>query len=290
MTISDLRPGSVRPRPLGPDPTTEYVLGSSRSEQARLDLQAAYYQMATSNAMHWAGIAPGMHVLDIGSGTGAVAFAAAELVGPTGSVLGLDASADAVAAANAGAQARGLHNVTFVRADLFTWSSEKSFDALTGRLICMYLPDPAAVVARLAQRLRPGGIVLLEEFSISSFLQQPETALLRRHLDLVLAAFRAVGVPTDLGFDLGHVFRAAGLDTPVMAIGGRWEDRPDAVGYALLAGVVRTLAPVMINFGLATADELQLDTLEDRLREAGAAVDAGFYPPLLISAWGRTAL
>ena len=44
----------------------------------------------------------------------------------------------------------------------------------------------------------------------------------------------------------------------------------------------------MINFGLAIADELLLDTLEDRLRDAAEAVDASFHPPLLISAWGRT--
>lgn len=289
MTISEQRDlAPARPRPLGPDPTTEYLLGSSRSEQTRLDLQAAYYQMATANAMHWAGIRPGMHVLDLGSGTGAVAFAAAELVGPTGSVLGLDASPDAVAAANAEAQARGLDHVRFVQADLESWSSPERFDALTGRLICMYLPDPASTIARLAQHLRPGSVVLLEEFSMSSHRQLPETALLQRQMDLVLATFRAVGIPTDLGLDLGHLFRAAGLGTPVMALGGRWEDDPDAIGYALLARVTETLAPAMIKFGLATAAELQVETLETRLRTAAAAQDAAFHPPLLVSAWART--
>ncbi len=160
-----------------------------------------------------------MKVLDIGSGTGAVAFDAARLVGPTGSVLGLDIAEVPVQTATERAARLGLDNVSFQQADLATWQAEETFDALTGRLITMYLPNPSATIASLSRALRPGGVVLLQEFAISSAQQVDGAALFQRTLDRVLAAFRAAGVPTDLGYDLGRVFRGAGLGTPTMTVG-----------------------------------------------------------------------
>ncbi len=61
------------------------------------------------------------------------------------------------------------------------------FDALTGRLITMYLPDPGRAIAALAGQLRPGGVVLLEEFAMSSLRQHPETPVLRAAMGRVIA-------------------------------------------------------------------------------------------------------
>ena len=264
-----------------------YVLGLKDDELDRLDLQASYYRMATIDAMRWAGIEPGMKVLDIGSGTGAVAFDAARLVGPTGSVLGLDIAAVPVQTANERAVRLGLDNVSFRQADLATWQPTETFDALTGRLITMYLPNPSAVIASLSGALRPGGIVLLQEFAMSAARQVDGAALVQRTLDWLLAAFRAVGAPTDLGYDLGRVFRGAGLGTPTMTVAARWEDGPDAMAYGLLAGIIRTLLPVITAHDIATAAEVDIDTLEDRLRAANSQ-GSGVLAPLLVSASTRT--
>ncbi len=129
--------------------------------------------------------------------------------------------------------------------------------------------------------------MLLEEFAISSAHQVGGADLLHQTLDRVLAAFRAVKVPTDLGLDLGRVFRGAGLGTPTMTVGSRWEDGPDAVTYAMLASITRTLLPVMTAHQIATAGEVDIDTLEDRLRAAGQD-SVGVSGPWLISAWART--
>jgi SAM-dependent methyltransferase len=265
-----------------------YVLGSEEAERGRLELQAEYYRMATLDAMHWAGIVEGMRVLDLGSGSGAVALDAARLVGRSGSVVGVDASPTAVVTARANAARAGLDHVRFEQADLDAWTTDDRFDALTGRLISMYLPDAAQTIARLSQLLQPGGVVLLQEFVMSPSRQVPETPLFRQTIDRVMATFHAVGVPTDHGFALGEVLRRAGLEPPTMTIAGRYEDGPDAVAYALLVGIARSLAPAMTGHGIVTAAELDLDTLEERLRTDGAAVGAGAIPPLLVSAWART--
>jgi SAM-dependent methyltransferase len=81
--------------------TQPYVLGHSDIELRRLAMQSAFWGELTEEIFRRAGIGVGMHVLDIGSGAGDVAFLAAKLVGPSGSVLGIDRSESAVKRASA---------------------------------------------------------------------------------------------------------------------------------------------------------------------------------------------
>ncbi len=67
-----------------PGPTRAYVLGHSHRELDRLSTQARLLKPITRRWLRDAGIVPGMQVLDVGSGTGDVAFIAADLVGGTG--------------------------------------------------------------------------------------------------------------------------------------------------------------------------------------------------------------
>ncbi len=75
---------------------SSYVLGHADVEVQRLLLQGRLYDDYTEHALRLAGLRPGMRVLDIGSGPGNVSFVAARLVGPTGSVLGVDAAPEMV--------------------------------------------------------------------------------------------------------------------------------------------------------------------------------------------------
>ena len=55
---------------------------------------------------------------------------------------------------------------------------------------------------------------------------------------------------------------------------------------AMFAGATRSMAPALIGAGVATEDELGLDTLQDRLERAQVAADAVVLPPTLVAAWG----
>ena len=95
---------------------SSYVLGHADVEVQRLLLQGRLYDDYTEHALRLAGLRPGMRVLDIGSGPGDVSFVAARLVGPTGSVLGVDAAPAMVELARGRAAEKGLSTVHFTQA------------------------------------------------------------------------------------------------------------------------------------------------------------------------------
>ncbi len=79
----------------------EYVLGRSEVESQRLIKQATFLRQSTERVFRKAGLSEGMHVLDLGCGAGDVSFLAADLVGPTGSVVGVDVDPGVLALAQA---------------------------------------------------------------------------------------------------------------------------------------------------------------------------------------------
>ena len=75
---------------------SNYVLGQSTHEYERLMLQGRLLRPYTEKYFRAAGVTPGMRVLDLGSGMGDVALLAADIVGPSGRVVGLDPDAAAL--------------------------------------------------------------------------------------------------------------------------------------------------------------------------------------------------
>jgi ubiquinone/menaquinone biosynthesis C-methylase UbiE len=128
----------------------DYPLGDSTTELARLERQAAFFGDLTEDLLRRAGLDQGMRMLGIGCGAGDVSLLAARLVGPTGAVFGVDRSAEAVAWARRRATAAGVAWAEFAASELDQVEPPGAFDALIGRLILLYLPDPAAVLRQLA--------------------------------------------------------------------------------------------------------------------------------------------
>ena len=119
-----------------------YVLGHSAEELNRLIDQARLFGELTEDVFVRAGIGPGMRVLDVGCGAGDVSFLLARMVGPSGTVVGVDRSEDAVAMANARARAMGLAQVSFSQGELEDISLDQPVDVAVGRFVLMYSPQP----------------------------------------------------------------------------------------------------------------------------------------------------
>ncbi|MGH3761479.1 class I SAM-dependent methyltransferase [Actinophytocola sp.] len=265
--------------------SSTYLLGHDEQELARLEHQARILAPATRTILGLAGVAPGMRVLDLGTGAGDVAFEVAALVGPTGSVVGVDQSVRALRFAAVRAEQRGLTNVSFIHDDLHTVRIEDEFDAVVGRLILLYTPDPAAILRRLVRFVRPGGIVVMMEYEMHAAGTLPRTELCTRVIGWITEAFDRSGLDASLGARLGPILRDASFDEHTVIGLQAYHEPGDPAGPKLAAETVRTLLPVIERTGVATAGEVDIDTLEDRVARDGARHGVTFKPPVLVGAW-----
>jgi ubiquinone/menaquinone biosynthesis C-methylase UbiE len=157
------------------------------------------------------GLAPGMTVLDAGSGTGAVARAIAGRVGPTGRVVALDGSSQR--SATGAVLASSVRTpLAFVAGDVtMPPLREGTFDLVWSRFLFGYLADPDRALLRLAALARPGGKVAIGEVDGHGLFHWPLPPRVAEGLPRFEAALRGVFDPY-AGRKLYHRFRRARLD------------------------------------------------------------------------------
>jgi SAM-dependent methyltransferase len=273
-----------------PQRTHEYELGHTDRELKRLGAQALLVDPMTRQFFRDAGIVAGMRVLDIGSGAGDVAFLAAEMVGPGGEVVGTDRSSTALAAAEARAKARSLTNVAFRVGDPTEMTFDRPFDAIVGRYVLMFSPEPVAMLRGIARHLRPGGVIVFHESDLRGAKSFPPAPTYDDCNRRIVETFQKVGTNPFTGLSLYSAFQSAGLPAPTMGlhalVGG---SSGDLNGLDLIADLVTTMAPVMEQAGVATVAELAPETLYERMKAevtANGRVVVGRYE---VGAWARTA-
>ena len=227
-----------------------------------------------------------MSVLEIGSG-GDVALIAGEFVGRSGSVLGIEQSAEAVEYAEHHAKVRGLSNVKFLQANIEEdLPLDTQFDALVGRIVLMFLPSPAVTLRRLAKHVKPGGLVIFQEPDMSWAKSVPHVAAVEQAANWIREVFKASGANSEFGPKLHSVFQSAGLPAPQMRVDGKIYGS-EGEGPALLTETIRAMLPAIEQLGLATAEEVDIKTMEDRIRVELGEADASMSSPLLVSAWAK---
>jgi ubiquinone/menaquinone biosynthesis C-methylase UbiE len=88
---------------------------------------------------------------------------AAELVGPGGSVVGIDRSQEVLKVARERAQEAGLRQIRFVRSSVEEFVVDESFDLVIGRYILVHQSEPVALLRKAARLVRPGGVLAFHE-------------------------------------------------------------------------------------------------------------------------------
>jgi 2-polyprenyl-3-methyl-5-hydroxy-6-metoxy-1,4-benzoquinol methylase len=266
-----------------------YLMGRSEAETRRLMAQHRLYGPFTRRLLEDAGIREGMKVLDAGSGAGDVALLTAELVGPTGSVVGVDQDPEVLKIASARAEATGLTNISFHVGELREGVPGHDFDAVVGRLVLLYVPDPAGTLRGLVERLKPGGIVAFGEFNFlpASVVAHPPTPTSERLWAWMQAVVRGIGLDPATGYHLRNTFIDAGLPEPEMNVCAPVGGGPDFPGYDYSAESLRSMLPLILKLGIATADEVDIDTLAQRLRAEIVGSGGVLKTPDLVGAWTR---
>jgi 2-polyprenyl-3-methyl-5-hydroxy-6-metoxy-1,4-benzoquinol methylase len=270
-------------------PETEYILGHSDREIRRLEHQGTLLRPITERLLRAAGIERGMQVLDLGSGAGDVSILAAELVGASGSVLGIDRSPRAVAVARERAQAAALEHVDFAQVSVEDFSDAEHFDLVIGRYILIHQADPAALIRAAARVVRPGGIVAFHELCIRGQVGQsvPSVSLWQQAGEWIQLAFQAVAPNHDAGGRLIEHFWRAGLPQPTVfceSLVGGGEHSPL---ISWIAATLESVFPQLLRMGAVTAQTIAIETFEERLRTAVVKAHSQIVGPAQFCAWTR---
>lgn len=265
-----------------------YAMGRSEGERHRLVEQAAIYAASTRHLLDEARIGSGLRVLDAGCGVGDVTLLTASLVGPDGCVVGVDNDSEALAVARSRAERAGLDHVQFLQGDLRDLSFNRPFDAVVGRFVLMYLADPCEGIRRLSLNVRPGGVMAFQEFQFEGLMRcYPDVAgsLYERAVGWVRETLRRAGVETDMGLRLPTVLRDAGLASAQAFVHCPLAGGADHPAYSMFAHVLESMLPLVVAFGVATAEEVAPDSFAHRLSEEAMAHDAiGCCTPV-VGAW-----
>ena len=211
----------------------------------------------------------------------------AGLVGSSGEVVAIERDARSINRARIRTSQRGLHNVTFVQADIAQFSSDVTFDAAVGRFILQFLPDPVAALRFLSQRVRPGGVIAFQEQSWTPFLA------LSRHLPLWSAAVSLLhevsvrsGVNMEMGPALHKAFQDAGLPAPNMRLEMELGHEPDFTRW--VSDVVHSVRPQIQKLNVSIKALGDLETLQERLQSEVASSNTVVPWLAMVGAYCRT--
>ena len=263
-----------------------YALGHTPAEHERLVAQAHMIDPYLERLFRDAGLGAGDRVLDVGSGLGDVALIAARLVGPAGAVVGVDRDAAGLARARERVAAAGWRNVRFVEADIDAVQFDAPFDAIVGRFVLLFQPDPLAVLRRLAAWLRPGGVMVFQEPSWTIWRPLLAHLPLRSACVAIMhAAMVAAGAHPDMEFVLPRAFADLGLERRNLRL--EIPCGTDASMRGSVHDLFRTLAPRIAEARLSLAVLEPLATLAERLDAELDATGMCATRVGLAGAWAR---
>jgi SAM-dependent methyltransferase len=241
-------------------------------------------QTGTNAFLDRLGIRPGMSCLDVGCGGGDVTRELARRAGSSGQIVGLDVDAAQVNIIREEALAQNLQNITYRVADVTLLPDNLGvFDVVYTRFLLCHLPSRLNVLNWMVGRLKPGGVLAVEDCDFSGHFCYPPSKEFARYVDLAGETMRRRGGDPELGLKLPSLFVGEGLQ-----LGGIEVAHPaDVEGDAKLlnALTIENFADSIVVDGLATADEVRhlVATL------SAAVDDTGIFASITrrIQVWGR---
>jgi len=238
---------------------SHYSLAASDEEHRRLIALATAEEDRVRDACARACIGSGHHVVDLGCGPLGALQALASVVGPSGRVVGIDASAPALD------KARTIlrdESVRFVHADVNAFSSSDlqvaDADLVFSRLFLLHQQDPAETIRSAATLLRSGGAFIAHEPSdelSGAPASEPPVPAMTRVWDLVIRAARARGARTDFGVRGRAYLERAGLT--VESHRAYVVHYPPALGVDIPRIALHSLRPTLEEHALATHAEVE---------------------------------
>jgi SAM-dependent methyltransferase len=259
-----------------------YALATGPAADYRLRILHDLYGPGTRRLLLEAGLRRGMRVADVGCGVGLVTALLAELIGPEGHVVGIDASAAQLAQARQRLASAGT-SARFVEASATdTGLPPGSFDLVYCRFLLLHLPEPERALGEMRSLLKPGGTLVCEDGDLTSSGSEPPSAL-AAFADLWGRLGPKRGVDYTLGRRLFQMVLAAGFPAPEITFNQPVVARGETKRFLELS--VAEAGPAFIDAGLITAEALDRTLAEMRRLSADGTVLA--VMPRMAQVWAR---
>ena len=275
--------------------TMAKIAGYGKEELGRLPADAVQNSFGCGNPLAFAGVEAGQVVLDIGSGAGIDCLIAAEKVGPSGKVIGLDMTPDMIERARQNAREAGVTNVEFRLGEAEKMPvADASVDWLISNCVINLSPDKPAVFGEIARVLRPGGRI-----SISDIVAEDLPPAIRESRDawtgclagaisettyiqgLEVAGLRDVRATSRLVYDAGQLaglFAKSACCGPIEGSAGNARALADAaagkIWSARFEGVKPHPASVASELAIEHARAEDLPAIQALLAAVGLPTDA----------------
>lgn len=209
---------------------------------------------------------PGMSVLDVGCGTGAITRGIAEAVGPEGRVVGVDMNSRMIAQAREANS--DLPGLTFEVGDIYHLPFADAFDLITAARVLQWLQDPGTALQGMVRAAKPGGRILVLDYNHEQARWEPDLPATMQQCYAAFLRWRAEsGMDNAIADRLADLFADSGLTD--IAITPQHEatqrgDRDFPARLAIWAEVAAHRGPQMVADGYLT--EVQRATAETEYR------------------------
>ncbi len=206
---------------------------------------------------HRAGIGEGHSVVDLGCGPGFTTLELARCVGWKGRVVACDRSERFIAHVQELCRQQGIRNVETVLGDAEQLDLPPgSLDAAYARWLLCWVPDAGVIIERLARMVRPGGVLVFQEYlDWDAMKLLPVSAPFRAGVDACMRSWTAGNATINIAEHFPTLAARHGLDLehfePVSRLG-----KVGSLEWRWVMGFLRSYLPGLVNQGLMTREEL----------------------------------
>lgn len=266
---------------------SEYVLGTSDHELERLRLQQSVWGDTSERFLDRVHVHEGARVLDAGCGPGLMVESLRARVGTAGRVVALDESPRWMAHVAELCAEHGWRNVHLQQAKLESAVLEPaSYDLIFARWVLSFIPDPAALIARLARALKPGATLAIQDYNHEGVSLFPRSAGFDALIRATRALYASRGGDPWIAARLPALARSAGLAPqephPHVLCGG-----PNSPAFRWADAFFPFHSEGMVAAGVLTADERATFLREWGERKRNP--DALFFSPIVVDFVARAA-
>ncbi len=260
-----------------------YVIRGGREGYERLKLLARARWPDTADLFERVGVQPGMRCLDLGCGGGEVTFEIARMIGPEGSVVGIDIDEVKLDLGRAAAANRGLSNIEFRVSNVKDWNERDRYDLVFCRFLLQHLGRPLDLIERMWAAVRTGGALVVEDTDFSGLFCEPPNEGFEFYARMYPRVLGRYGGDSAVGRKLYRFFLEAGIPGPHLKL----VQRADASGEAksLSLSTLEATAHAIVHEGLASEAEVRsaIASLSEFTNDPGTVVG----DPRIFQVWAR---